>query len=96
MDDKSDDDLLYIGDNFIDHYANIREFEVDGIKAEKALNTCSNFTHAMSREWIEHMKSRGIEIPPVYKKGTEIRLNGTMELKFSMPFWRWHIENGYE
>lgn len=96
MNDKTDHDLLYIDNNCIDHYSKVREFEIDGIKAEKALHKCSTFTHSMSSEWVEHMKTNGIEILPVYVNATEIRLNGTMELKFFLPFWQWQIENGYE
>ena len=95
MNDKNDHDLLYIDNDCIDHYSKVREFEIDGIKAEQALHKCSTFTHSMSDEWVRHMKTRGIEILSVYENGTEIRLNGTMELTFSIPFWQWQIENGY-
>lgn len=96
MSDKTDHDLLFLGDDCVDHYVKVREFEINDIKAEQALANCSKFTHSMDDAWIERMSHKGINISKVYGKSTELRLNGVMEVVFSMPFWQWQVENGYE
>jgi len=96
MTDKNNDDLLYEKNSFVDHYVKIREFEVDNIKAQKALHRCSKFTHTMDDSWVQMMRDKGIYILPVYERSPDLRLNGVMELRFNMPFWQWQIENGYE
>jgi len=52
--DKTDNDLLFIDNNFIDHYIKIREIDIDDIKLETALYFGnSKFTHFMSDAWVQ-------------------------------------------
>lgn len=93
MRDKTDHDLVFEDSGMIDHWAKIQEVEIDGILAQTALYFCSNFRHAMSSDWVEHMRQQGHDIQPWYHGGTDIRLNGTWTLTFDTPVWEWYVKN---
>lgn len=89
--DKTDDDLLYTQDGFVDHYVEIKEVEIDGIRLESVLFQCApTFEHSMSQEWQQMMKQKGFDIPKIYNTTTQLRLNGTWTLTFDSPVWLWH------
>lgn len=92
MTDKTDDDLLTVGDHLIDHYAEIKNLEIDEIRLDHLLYRTGEFRHCMPPEWIVMMRSRGMNIDPVYKNSTQIRLNGTWSLQFQLPIWKWCTE----
>lgn len=89
MEDKTDDDLLFVEEQMIDHYIEIKEIEIDGITFENVLFRRCQFQHTMDHSWVEKMKSRGIDILPVYKHSTQLRLNGVWSIEFSDPIWLW-------
>jgi hypothetical protein len=92
MQDKTDSDLKIIDDEVIDHYVEIKEVEIDGIRLESVLYNVSEFQHSMPDEWVGMMADRGIKIKPIYHNSTEIRLNGTWTCKFEYPVWLWHTK----
>jgi len=88
--DKTDQDLLFVDNTFIDHYIKIREIEIDNIKFETALYfSNSTFRHFQSAEWEADMESKGYNIDKVMYNQTDLRLNGEWCLKFSFPIWKW-------
>jgi len=92
--DKTDNDLLFIDNNFIDHYIKIREIDIDDIKLETALYFGnSKFTHFMSDAWVQDMAYKGVIIDPIMYNQTDIRLNGVWSLEFKLPIWKWVTEH---
>lgn len=92
--DKTNSDLLFVDDNFIDHYIKIREVEVDGIKFETALYFGnSEFRHCMPDDWVNDMESKGYKIDSILYNQTDIRLNGVWTLRFNLPIWQWVTEH---
>lgn len=70
-----------------DHWAEIKNIAIDGVYADWLIYTNTKFVHAMSQEWVDNMKSQGIEILNEYSPGTEMRLNGNTYFNFENPFW---------
>ena len=92
--DKTDNDLLFVDESFIDHYIKIREIEIDDIKLETALYFGnSKFIHLMTDGWVQDMASKGFVIDPVMYNQTDIRLNGVWTLQFNLPIWKWVTEH---
>jgi hypothetical protein len=92
--DKTDRDLFFVGDTFIDHYIKIREIEIDNIKFETALYfSNSTFCHYQSDEWVSDMALKGYKIEKLIHNQTDIRLNGEWCLEFSFPVWKWVTEH---
>jgi len=89
--DKTDNDMLRVGEQWVDHYAQVREIEVDGIKFETALFSSSKFKHSMPQSWVDRMSVEGHNILSVYENCTEIRLNGTYQCSFNLPVWQWLV-----
>jgi hypothetical protein len=92
MTDKTDDDLIIINDQVIDHFVEIKNLEIDEIRLDHLLYRIGEFRHCMSPDWIEMMAARGVVIDPVYEKSTQIRLNGTWSMEFQLPVWKWCTE----
>jgi hypothetical protein len=94
MRDKTDNDIVEIDGEYIEHWVKIREIEIDNIKFETALyNSDPEFQHSMSQEWVSQMHDQGYEIQEKYHHCTELRLNGTWTLKFDLPIWQWCTEH---
>ena len=94
MRDKTDNDIVEINGQYIEHWVKIREMEIDNIKFKTALyNSGPEFRHSMSQEWVSRMRDQGYEIQEKYHRCTEIRLNGTWISKFNLPIWQWCTEN---
>jgi hypothetical protein len=92
--DKTDQDLVEHDGEWIDHWCKVQEIEIDGIRCQTALYRCTEFEHAMSPEWVQHMQQQGHAIPAIYRPGgTDIRLNGCCRLQFTTPVWQWYITN---
>jgi len=90
--DKTDADMLESPTGWIDHYSQIRELQVDGIAFETALYHASRFQHTQSAEWVERVRREsGTVIQPEYAGSTEMRLNGTWQIQFTVPIWEWVI-----
>lgn len=93
MRDKTDHDLVFSGDGMIDHFVEIMDIEIDGIQLEHLLYRTGEFRHSMSELWVESMRAKGITIQPTYKHSTELRLNGTWHMHFTLPVWLWCAQN---
>ena len=94
--DKTDADMLQSPTGWIDHYSQIRELRADGIAFETALYHASRFQHTQSAEWVKRVQQEsGTVIQPEYPGSTEIRLNGTWQIQFTLPVWEWVIRNQY-
>jgi hypothetical protein len=93
MSDKTDDDIIFNTDEYVDHWIKIREFEINDIKFDVVMYKTCSFTHSMPDKWVEEMKLQGFDILPYYKSGTDIRLNGTWNIDFSLPVWEWCVNN---
>jgi hypothetical protein len=92
--DKTNNDLLNVNGDIIDHWIAIRDISVDGIHFKTALfNSYSKFVHSMPAEWVNDMNQQGYNIDPVYYPGTELRLNGVWSTKFTTPVWEWCVTN---
>lgn len=89
MRDKTDQDLVFADTGMIDHLVEIMDIEIDGIRLEHLLYKTGEFRHSMPTQWVESMRVRGIDIQPVYPNGTQLRLNGTWHMQFTLPFWLW-------
>jgi hypothetical protein len=90
--DKTDSDLVQHHEQWIDHWCKIQEIEIDGVRCQTALYRCTEFEHAMSADWVNHMASQGHIIPAVYRPGgTDIRLNGCCRMHFTTPVWQWYV-----
>lgn len=92
MNDKQDQDLIQINNEYIDHWIKIRELEVDGIKFETCLYNACKFCHSMSDEWVDQMTQQGYNIQKEYVQGTEMHLNGVWSIQFDTPIWQWCAE----
>jgi hypothetical protein len=94
MCDKTNNDMIEINGQYIDHWVKIMEIEIDNIKFETALyNSNPEFRHSMPQEWVSQMRDQGHEIQENYHRCTEIRLNGTWTLNFNLPIWQWCTEH---
>jgi len=94
MRDKTDNDIVEINGEYVEHWVKIREIEIDNIKFETALyNSDPEFQHSMPQEWVSRMHDQGHEIQEKYHRCTELRLNGTWTLKFNLPIWQWCTEH---
>ena len=93
MSDRSAGDIVQIDGTWTEHAVFIKEIEVDGIKFEMALYRNSEFTHSMPDSFVKDMANQGIKIESVYANCTDMRLNGTVTIKFSTPVWRWVTED---
>ena len=89
MRDKTDQDLVFADTGMIDHFVEIMDIEIDGIRLEHLLYKTGEFRHTMTTQWVESMRVRGIDIKPVYPNGTQMRLNGIWHMQFTLPFWLW-------
>lgn len=92
MRDKTDHDLIFCNSGMIDHFVEIMDIEIDGIRLEHLLYQTGEFHHSMSDQWVESMRAREIHIEPIYRNGTQLRLNGTWHMHFTLPFWLWCVE----
>lgn len=90
--DKTDDDLSWVDDELIDHYVEIKEIEIEGVRLEPLLYKHGTFEHSMPDRWVTMMQERGIDIPKIYHQTTQLRLNGVWKLCFDHPVWQWHAE----
>lgn len=70
-----------------DHWVEIKNIAIDGIYADWLIYTDTKFIHTMPSDWVDDIKSQGIEILDEYSPGTEMRLNGNMFFYFDSPFW---------
>lgn len=92
MSDKVDNDMLQDGNQWIDHYVEVRDLSLDGIRLESVLYQCGSFTHSMPLAWEQEMIHKGIHIEKIYYNTTQIRLNGTLSFQFDNPIWEWHTK----
>lgn len=91
--DKTDDDLIFNTDGMIDHYVDVKEIEIDGIRLESVLYQAQpTFEHSMPDTWVEMMTQQGFDIPKIYYNTTQLRLNGEWHLVFESPVWRWRSQ----
>lgn len=93
MSDKTDQDIVFTPDNHIDHWAKVRQIELDQIKLDALMYRICKFSHSMSQDWVKNMSEQGHDILPCYPGGTDIRLNGTWSINFELPVWEWNTRN---
>ncbi len=93
QEDKTDDDLMMIDDHTIDHFVEIKELQLDGVNLESVLFQANPiFEHHMPQSWVDMMTQRGYDIPKIFKRTTQLRLNGVWTIEFQQPIWKWHAE----
>lgn len=93
QEDKTDSDLIMQDTGMIDHYVEIRDIQINGVHLESVLFQANPvFKHSMSSDWVQMMHQRGFDIPEIYERTTQLRLNGEWRLDFQDPVWIWHAE----
>lgn len=68
-----------------DHWVNLRNIAVDDVYADEILQYCE-FRHSMPDSWVQEMSTKGHHIQPVYKPGSEMRINGVFTWRWQHPF----------